>query len=204
MPDKKYSMSFTSATLLYHESITIAALYYEIGDWNAVRDKVVSENLLQMRTLNASKRICREAISRLKLLTQSDLKLLIDGSQQEQKQLLWLAVCRRYRFIYDFAAEVVREKFLRFDFLLTYDEYDIFFNDKAEWHPEVEDVASSTREKQRQIIFKMLREAQLLSNDNQILPALLTPRLAKAIAAEDPNDLTIYPASELDIRSWLA
>ena len=47
--------------------------------------------------------------------------------------------------------------------MLTYEDYDRFFYDKAEWHPEVGRVAPSTREKQRQIVFKAMREAGLLS-----------------------------------------
>ena len=195
-------MSFTSGTLLQRESEVITRLYCEIEDWDVVREQVIAENRLQMRTLNASKRIFREISSRLKLLTTPQLQLLLDGTYQEQNYLLWLAVCRRYRFIYDFAIEVIREKFLRLDLDLSYDEYDIFFNNKAEWHPEVEEVADSTRSKQRQVIFKMLREAELLSADNRILSCLLSPRLIQAIHTDDAADFVIFPAHEADIKRW--
>jgi hypothetical protein len=61
-------MSFTLGTLLYHESLIIAGLYEELGDWTGVREKVIRDNRLQMRTRNASERICQKAISQLKLL----------------------------------------------------------------------------------------------------------------------------------------
>lgn len=188
-----YSMSFTTASLLYHESLTVARLYAEWGDWDNVRKVVISENRLQMRTLNASNRIYQEVTSRLKLLTPAQFDLLCEGSRQEQNNLLWLAVCKRYRFIYDFAVEVIREKFLRLDLHFTYDEYDAFFNAKAEWHPEVERVAAATRSKQRQVVFKMLREADLLSVHNQLMPISLTPTLIEVIRQEAPEDLAIFP-----------
>lgn len=194
-----YSMSFTSGTLLYHESLTIAQLHVTLEDWETVRDKVVAENRLQMRTLNASRRICREVISRLKLLTQTELGILVKGSRPEQNYLLWLVVCKRYRFIYDFAVQVVREKFLRFDLELSPEEYDIFFNTQAEWHPEVERVALATRSKQRQVVFKMLREAEILSAQNHIIPTMLTPRLMEAIGRDDPAHLAIFPISDADV-----
>ncbi len=168
MGNSKYSMSFTTGTLLYRESITVAQLYQELGDWNTVRDRVIAENRLQMRTLNSSKRIGREINSRLKTLTPLELAILNDDLQQEQAYVLWLAVCKRYRFIYEFAVEVIREKFLRFDFMLAPVEFDAFFNAKAEWHPEVERVAPSTRNKLRQFVFKMLREADLIGSDRRI------------------------------------
>lgn len=195
-----YSMSFTTGALLYHESLIIAEQYAALGNWDSVRDKVIGDNLLQMRTLNAAKRIYREVASRLTRLTSDELDLLRTGSRQEQNYLLWLAVCKRYRFIYDFAVEILREKYLRLDFELSYQAYDTFFEDKAEWHPEVERVADSTRSKQRQVVFKMLREAELLSADNRILPAMVTPRLVAAIEADNPNHFTIFPLFAADVK----
>lgn len=195
-------MSFTTGTLLHHESLTIAGLYEELGDWTAVREKVVRDNRLQMRTRNASERICQEVISRLKLLAPSELDLLTTGSHQEQNQLLWLAACKRYRFIHDFAVEVLREKFLRLDLELAPEEYDRFFHDKAEWHPEVARVAQATREKQRQVVFKMLREAGLLTQENHIAPAMLTPALVQAVVQNCPDCLAIYPVAGSDIKLW--
>ena len=197
--DNRYSMSFTTGTLLYRESLIVANLWEELGDWDAVRERVIGDNLLQMRTLNASKRIYREIASRLKRLTPAQLELLRTGTREEQNHMLWLAVCKRYRFIYDFAVEVTREKFLRLDFQLDYHDYDIFFSNKAEWHPEVANVAASTRQTQRRYVFKMMREADLLSEDNQILPAMLTPREIEAIAADAPAHLAVYPVPATEI-----
>jgi hypothetical protein len=197
-------MSFTSGALLYQESLGVANLLEKVGDWDVVRERVIDANLLQMRTLNASKRIFREVASRLKQLTPAELALLRTGTRQEQNHLLWLAICKRYRFIYDFAADVVREKFLRLDFDLSYDAYDVFFNNKAEWHPEVEGVAESTRKKLRQVLFKMMREANLLTQDNQILPAMPTPREIKVITADSPSYLLAFPISPTEVQEWLS
>jgi hypothetical protein len=199
----RYSMSFTSAALAYREAVVVAETYHQLGNWEATRDTIVAENLLQMRTQNASKRICREIISRLRLLTPAELALVIDGTRLEQNYVLWLAVCKRYRFIYDFAVEVLREKFLRFSLELTYDDYDTFFNAKAEWHPEVERIPSGNRKKQRQFVFRMLRDAELLSGESHILPALFTPRIAAALQEDNPIYFTIYPVSDFDIREWI-
>lgn len=204
MIENRYSMSFTTGTLLYQESLTVANLLEETGDWDVVRERVMDNNLLQMRTLNASKRVYREVASRLKQLTSAELAPLRTGTRQEQNHILWLAVCKRYRFIHDFAVEVVREKYLRLDLGLGYDDYDIFFNNKAEWHPEVARVAESTRKKQRQCLFKMMREAELLTREDQILPAMLTPREVETIAADSPAHLSIYPVSQTELQEWLS
>ena len=200
MTENVYSMSFTSGALLYRESLTVARQYAETGNWDATREQVIANNLLQMRTLNASRRIFREISSRLKHLTPDQLALLLTGAHQEQNHMLWLATCKRYRFIYEFAVEVIREKFIRFDFDLPYDAYDVYFNHKAEWHPEVDGVTKATRGKLRQVLFKMLREANLLLPDNQIVPTLLTPREIEVITADSSAHLAIFPVSLAEIQ----
>lgn len=199
----RYSMSFTSGALLHRESLAVAALYAETQDWKRVRDTVLAENRLQMRTANTSQRLYREIASRLKQLTAQEFELLRAGAWQEQSYLLWLAVCKRYRFIYDFAVEVLREHYLRFEPELKPAAYDIFFNRKAEWHPEMESIAPATRQKQRQLVYQMLREAQLVGGDQRIIPALLTPQLVGAICADDPAHFFIYPVSQMEVRRWM-
>ena len=203
MTNTQYSMTFATGGLLYRESLMIAELYDELRAWHAVKERVISDNLLQIRTLSGAKRIYQEVSLRLMELTPAEMELLQQGSRQEQNYLLWLAVCKRYAFVRDFAVEVVREKFLRLALALSYEDYDVFFNNKAEWHPEVEQAAPSTRKKQRQLLFRMMREAELLSQDNHIIPALLTPRLAETIGRESPSYFTVFPVSDLDIRGWL-
>ena len=112
MNHDRYSMSFTTGTLLHRESVKLAAEYDKRADWNHVRDHAIAENLLQARTLNTLKRVCREVISRLKTLCPSELDFLLDASPQDQGYLLWLAFCRRYRFVGDFAVEVLRERYI--------------------------------------------------------------------------------------------
>jgi len=197
MTGKKYSMSFTTAPLLYNESLLVAALFARQQNWQAVREIVLAENRLQMRTLNSSKRILQEITSRLHQLTPAQLDLLINGSRQEQNNLLWLTICKRYRFIYDFAVEVIREKYLRLDLDLSYDDYDLYFNDKAEWHPEVARVTETTRLKGRQVVFKMLREAELMTSQNRLIPALLTPSLIKAIQQDNSAHFAIFPVTDI-------
>ena len=79
----KYSMSFTSGTLLPRESLVVAELFAELNDWDAVRERIVAGNLLQMRTDNASRRITSEVTSRLKTLSGDELSVLCEGSRDE-------------------------------------------------------------------------------------------------------------------------
>jgi hypothetical protein len=193
-------MSFTTGSIFHRESVKLAALYLDLGDWNSVRDKVIAENLLQTRTLNTLKRVCREIVSRLRTLSSGELKFLVEGMHQEQTYLLWLAVCRRYRFVADFAIEVLRERFISLKTVLHHEEFDSFFNRKSEWHPELDEIRPATRKKLRQVLFKILREANLLTADHTINAALLSPQLLAAIPQSNTLDILVFPAFEPQLR----
>ena len=196
MSNDKYCMSFTTGGLFHHESVNLAVLYLDIKDWNAVRQKVLAENLLQTRTLSTLKSVCGEVISRLKTLNAGELDLLVATHPREQGYLLWLAVCRRYRFIADFAVEVMRERYITLKTDLTHADFDAFFNRKSEWNAELDQLRSTTRNKLRQVLFKMLREADLLTANNMIKTAMLSSGLVEVISRGNRRDFFFFPAFE--------
>ncbi|NWH03631.1 DUF1819 family protein [Desulfobacter latus] len=199
-------MSFTVGGLFYQETVIAADLYVKNQDWTKVREEIFKTNLFQSRTSTALERVCREVLSRLKLLSIEQLKIIQDGSRQEQLQILWVAVCKRYSFIRDFAVEVIREKFLLMDYSLSEENYTIFFDTKAEWHEELERLKDSTKKKLKQVLFRILREAEITSEANIILPAILTKRVAKALIPKKSDESGIYmvlPVSDTDFKEWI-
>jgi len=191
-------MSFTTGGLFYSESLEILELYSD--DWEDVFVQGLEMNTLQTRVVSTAKRVLREIIGRLKELTAEEIELLRSGTVNEQKYLLWLAVCRRYAFIYEFAAEVIRERYLTLKLDLPGDEFEIFYNAKEAWHPELEKLAASTRNKLRTVLYRMLREAEIIDASAIILPAMLTAELLATIAKHDVNDLLIFPVSDIDLQ----
>ena len=196
--ESKYLMSFTTGGLFYSESLLVLELYS--GDWGGVFTQALEENTLQTRVVNTAKRVLREIIGRLSKLNGEELDLLREGTASEQKYLLWLAVCRRYLFIHEFAVEVVRERYLTLKHDLPKEEFEIFYNAKEQWHEELEKIAESTRNKLRTVLYRMLREADIIDLNNIILPAMLTDELVTTVAKHDAQDLVIYPISDIDLQ----
>jgi len=188
-----YSLSFTAGGLLQPESIRLAQLYLELGDWAAVRERVLAHNLLQARTLASARRLCQEILARLKTLSDAELDLLAQGHAEEQRQILWLSLCRRYPLIAEFALEVLGEGYRRLQPQLQASDIDAFFNRKAEWHGELERLKPSTRKKLRQMLLKLLKDSSLLSADLRILPAIPSRRLQTIVRAENRPSLLFFP-----------
>lgn len=201
---KKYSFSFATVGLLYQNSVSVATLFVEFGNWNQVRELVVEQNLLQTRTQKSSVRLCREICSRLKTLREKEINLLVDGMVKDKGYILWLALCRRYKFIRDFAVEVLREKPLNLEAELQIEDFEVFFNQKAELHNELATLKPVTKVKGRRILFKMLREADLLSTENRIYPALPSTSLINAVFLERQKDASFFPLleSQLEVENW--
>jgi len=193
MAEEPYLLSFTGANLSLSKSLSLARAYDEYGSWEKVEDRLLSENILQMRTNSAAIRVHQEIVPRLQTLTDQQMNVLLGGSYLEQKHMLWLAVCKRYRYIRDFAIEVIREKYLRMNFLVTDLDYTSFFNRKADWHEELEEITESTQNKIRQVLFRMLKEAEILSEDNAILETILTNKEKEALKEDAPISYNIFP-----------
>lgn len=126
-----------------------------------------------------------------------EIDLLCHGDYADQLSVLWLALCRAYRFIGEFAVELLSERFLSFRTHVTYDDFDSFYAAKAEWEPELEAISTSTREKLRQILFRLMREAGILNQEDHICRALLSPSFAALMAQSDPHELRYFPGVEL-------
>ncbi len=190
--DGRYALSFSSGTLLTREALITAPLYLDLRDWNAVRDQLRKKNLLQTRTSSSGLRVEREITQRLAVLTDTELELLQDASPTERGHILWAAACRRYTFIGDFAENVVRERFLLLNPTLDYDDFDSFTREKAFWHPELAEIRSSTLQKLRANVFRMLTEAGLLAC-GEILQASLSERVRNVLGVQVPSDLRFFP-----------
>jgi len=195
-------MSFTNAGLLVRESLILAQAYKSIGDWKQTTQQSFEQNLLQAKKPSSAKRNIGEICGRLKELTEEQFELLLEGAHADQLQILWLAAAKRYQFAAEFSEEIVREKFLKLDYLLNYDDFDSFFNAKAEWDDGLDGLSDSTRMKIRQVLFRMLREAEIITADNMIIPAILSAEAAGVIKADNPALFAIYPISDFDIQEW--
>lgn len=195
-----YRLSFSVGGLFLREAAVAAPLYLRDLDWAAARAEIESNNLLQTRTTTSGQRMSRELVQRLGELTFDELQLLVDGTARERGHLMWIAACRRYALIGEFAEEVVRERFLLMTPDLGHDEFDAFIRQKALWHPELTELADSTYRKLRSNLFAMLREAELLSPVGRIVHSIPSARVTAALGERATADLRFFPMTDADIE----
>jgi hypothetical protein len=185
-------MSFSIGGLNLRESLIVTNAYLSSNDWDQARTLVIQENLLQSRMISSAKRLLSELIPRLQLFSERELHLFRTSPDQDQRHLLWLAICRRHAFIADFYTQVVHDRYLSLKETVGNDEFNIFWNQKEREHPELERISVLTREKLRTVVFKMMREVGLITKNNHINTVLLSPLVQNSILMNAPQELSWF------------
>lgn len=190
-----YLMSFGTGGLYINESVAVARLRLQGNSWDVTAAKALATRAFPVRKESSARRSIREIINRLKQLSNEDLLLLVEGDRTDQMALLWLASCRAYRFIGEFAVEVLNERFLSLRLHITYGDFDSFLAAKAEWSPKLASLSNSTKAKLRAVLFRLMREAGVLSHDGQLLGSMLSPRVIARVTG-NPEELRFFPGAE--------
>lgn len=189
-----YKMSFSTGGLCLTESLTVAALHQHNESWNETLTRALTDGAMHLPKAASNRRSLREIVNRLQTLSEADIAYLVtDADRADAQALLWLSACRAYRFVREFATEVLQDRYIAYQMDVPLEAFDTLFEAKAEWHPELSGLSASTRSKLRQVLFRMMREAGILSSDNHILPAFLSTKVRMLIEETAPQDLDVFP-----------
>lgn len=194
-----YKMSFGTGGLLLNESVEVARLHETDEPWEDTIRRAIEAGTTALPKAASNRRTLREIANRLLTLTDAERGFLIDQADRADRQaLLWLATCRAYRFIREFAVEVIRERYLSYQYDLPLESFDILLDAKAEWDDHLASLTSSTRLKLRQVLFRIMREAGVISQAGQIQAVLLSSQLKSMIEEQAPGDLAVFPGVPVD------
>ena len=192
LPKKiKYRLSFGTGNAYINESNLILKKYLENKDWKETEKFSIENNILQTNTLSSAKRICREISLRLKSLSQEEQEFFIRSNYLDQSILIWIAICRTYKFIGDFSSMIISEKFNAYQLELKYDDFNYFYEQQKVFHEELNSLKDSTRKKLRQVIFRIMKDLNLISKNKDITPLLPSVEL-KEVTKLTRKDLKLF------------
>ena len=126
-------------------------------------------------------------------LSSVELSMFLAAHQKEQGYFLWLAICRRYPFIAEFTIDVLHDRFFRMSPKIDMQDFDNFFDKKAEWDSRLNSIKPTTRAKLRSVLFRIMKEAGIVNIQLEIDPIILTPQLANHISQTAADDIRIFP-----------
>jgi hypothetical protein len=201
----KYTFSFTGASALIAETLVIAEEYNRLKDWKAVEKSLLDNNLLNKVKQATFKREFSEIKKRLSLLTEEQLQLMIQGSLDDAKAMILLSLVKSYTFLRDFIVEIIRNKYLLFDTVVSEIDYIKFVNTKSLSHNELNAITEVTAKKVKQVIFKLLEQVGLITQakSGSILKPILNGKVIDVILDDDPAFLNAFLYSNEEIKSLL-
>lgn len=201
--NKKYVLSFTGASALIAETYTIAHEYKRLGNWDEAKESASNQNLLNKVKRATFTREFREIKKRIDLLTDDQFDLLLNGSPDEMKAMVFVSLLKSYSFLFDFVAEVIRTKYFLFDNLMMDSDYIRFFNAKSLTHEELEELSELSAKKIKQVVFTILMQIGLLTQrtNGLILKPYLSDQSLKVIVKDQPVLLSCFLFSDADIHS---
>ena len=192
----KYRMSFSVGGLLLNESLMIAQSYQTGERWASARERLLAQGASSLPKLASQTRALREVYDRIGHLSDFERHyVLAEADRAEQQAMIWLAICRTYRFVYEFAVEVINERYQSWRLDLRHEVFDRFLAEKAEHDTGLAELSSSTCAKLRQVLFRILRETGLISVGGRIQPIWLSGRMKRLIEENNPADLRIFPGN---------
>ena len=187
----KYRLSFGTGNAYINESNLILKKYLENKDWRETEKYSIENNILQTNTLSSEKRIFREISLRLKSLSQQEQEFFIRSNYLDQSILIWIAICRTYKFIGDFSSMIITEKFNSYQSEINYNDFNYFYEQQKVFHEELNSLKDSTRKKLRQVIFKIMKDLNIISKTKEITP-LLPSKEIKEISINTTNDMQLF------------
>ena len=165
----------------------------------------VSEGVAEFKSDKGTtnKRMVSEFKKRIDNLTHDQQILFVDGDFSTQKHVAFLSACKSYSLLRDFVIEVVREKFLIMDFILTDTDYLSFIRRKEVDHDELAELTDQTQGKVKQVIFKILEQAGIIDNikNKEIQLQLLDGSTKRVIIEDNPDWLKVFLMSDIDIQT---
>jgi hypothetical protein len=200
----RYDLGFTAASLRPELARIIAEAYLAAGDWGLAKNHVLSRNEIQSKSRSSLVRMERELRQRLQRLSLPQVELLARATSDDRAAMAWLAALKQSRFIYEFAAEVLRDKLVAHDPVLRPSDYETFVVNKSAIHPELTQLASASRKKIRQVLLRMLAEAGLLVDDSamgRIQRPILSPSATRVIVNDSGQWLAGFLFPDSEIRS---
>ena len=216
---ERYRLSFTVGGLLASQGRALAEMYLnhlkhlnhavggnvecssqtEVGkSIVAIRQQAIEENVLAIRTDSANRRVVAETIRRLSALTVRELAYLAgpDSSTSDREALMWIAMCRYYAIVGEFAVEVLKKHYLVGNLHLDFDDYARFIANKATWHPELETISEGTARKLRSNLFKAMAEAHLFDKNSDTVVSFLPSPSLTDILMKRPDSFGFFPMRE--------
>ena len=200
--DSSYRMPTVTFAAMSDVSMDIAKRLQAGTSWKELKEEILQEGLMPQKSLSGRKRVLNEIHYRLQHLHPEEMELLSNTELSTGRLLIHLAACRAYPFLMELMIQVLREKILVHDLILQVYEFELFWEQEAQTHPEVDRLGTKSKDEIRRAIYRFLVEVRILESVKN--PQLQTPWVSSELAAilkkDDAGWLKLFLLTDKQIQ----
>lgn len=169
-----YDSDLTGGPLMVRESRIVAELLLADVDDAAWRAAIIDDNCLQKTRPATARRVAQAIRKRLERLPFPFWQALRDGDEQLATQVAFCAALARNLLLLEFVEDVVADAFVVQAEALAPYQWEEFLAERSARDPAIAGWTASSRQKMRQVAFRMLYEVGVIAdNHHQIQPLVV-------------------------------
>ncbi len=161
MTETAYAARTNNAFVLT-ETVTIAELMHQGATHEDIRQRVLVEDLFQMRSQVSRERALQTILKRLHQVPEAYIKLIATGNPDTRRLTILFLILREHRLLRELIAEVLLDKLKGYDYVVTLPELRTFFEGKRDQNSTVAAWSNSTYKKAASNTVLVLVNAGLL------------------------------------------
>lgn len=166
---KKYLTTLNTRPFLYRETKLIAELIDQGMTDEEITEKVIDENIFQVKSVDRRKRFYSEIKKRLDELDEYLLEKLLNSDTSTSKAILLYAILKRDILFYEWMREVVWDKLLTLNYDLTKYDTELFFAKKSEQSDQVRSWGKNTINRLTNAYHQTLIDSELAGSTDESL-----------------------------------
>jgi len=184
---KIYNGDIVAGSLLIPESRKIVRLLLDNADKKEWYQAIMVDNILQKKSPATAKRQTQLIRKRLELMQPEFWKIIDISSADVVIQCLLAASIKQSRLLGDYMDKVMGEHWRTFKRCLTHNDWNDFLEMCSQVDPVVDSWSTSTQEKLKQVIFRILAESKYLDSSRKLnmLPVALIPEVKEYLVNND-------------------
>jgi len=178
----RYNLGIVNESLYFLETALLVKKYHITGSWDAVKNMVKEENLLQKIHARTSQKIFNETIKRIKAAYPWEIEAIIKSEDPEDWKFITLAMTsRHYRILRDVIVNVIHYKWQGGDLVLENYEIPSYIDSLKTDHPELLEITRRSMEDLLSTLKRNIKDGGLLSKGGRtglkITPPSINHRL---------------------------
>lgn len=179
----EYSAGMVSQVFAFVEAKKTAELMVKGLSKEQIREKVMSENLYQLKNETRLRKTFNYVYKRLDSLPEGAVDLLVKVDNENAKLLTLISIMNTDKLFFEFAYEVYRGKIILGEKSIEARDINVFFDEKARQSEEVSSWSESAIKKLKQCYIKNLVDAGLLDStkNREIKHALVNYRIEELL-----------------------